>query len=107
MSSDGRWRSSALCSRPPLYIGARPGVDGGVLRWVCRAVVLLLPPAFIWTTTTRRAARTASARVGSAVARCGSAAAVRVVLVAGLLGGCGRIGFDEVPADAAADTAGA
>jgi hypothetical protein len=30
-----------------------------------------------------------------------------VVFVAGFLGGCGRIGFDEVPADAAADTAGA
>jgi len=37
----------------------------------------------------------------------GSANAVRVALVAGLLGACGRIGFDEVPVDAASDTAGA
>src|SRR5256885_1802527 len=58
LPSAGRWRWSALRSTTPLYIGARPGVDGRVLRWVCRAAVLLLPPAFIRTTTTRRAVRT-------------------------------------------------
>lgn len=39
-----RW--SALCSTTPLYIAARPGVDGGVLRWVRRAALVLLPGCF-------------------------------------------------------------